>query len=116
MRLGKADGSVVPTAKSGVTFGEIGEVLPKFVVESLKEGIAVFDRKIKGFASPNAILTAPETRSSSPVRILRDQRGQASVEGLYPAGEGAGYAGGITSAAVDGLKTAEIIINEINQV
>lgn len=116
LRLGKADGSVVPTAKSGVTFGEIGEVLPKFVVESLKEGIAVFDRKIKGFASPNAILTAPETRSSSPVRILRDQRGQASVEGLYPAGEGAGYAGGITSAAVDGLKTAEIIINEINQV
>ena len=79
-------------------------------------GVFLFDRKIKGFASPNAILTAPETRSSSPVRILRDQRGQASVEGLYPAGEGAGYAGGITSAAVDGLKTAEIIINEINQV
>lgn len=113
---GKPYGSVVPTAKSGVTFGDIGEVLPKFVTESLREGIVLFDRKIKGFASPNAILTAPETRSSSPVRILRNENGQASIMGLYPAGEGAGYAGGITSAAVDGLKTAEIIINEINQV
>ena len=113
---GKADGSVVPTAKSGVTFGKIDEVLPRFVTESLREGIVLFDRKIKGFASPNAILTAPETRSSSPIRILRNENGHASIIGLYPAGEGAGYAGGITSAAVDGLKTAEIIINEINQI
>lgn len=111
--LGESGESVKPTVKSGVTYGNIAGVLPQFVVESLREGIVAFDRKIRGFASPNAILIAPETRSSSPVRILRNEQGQSSIKGLYPAGEGAGYAGGITSAAVDGLKTAEIIISEL---
>ncbi len=114
LKSGKSNGSVKPTAKSGVTFGDIREVLPEFVTEALSEGITAFDRKIKGFASSEAILTAPETRSSSPVRILRNDKGQASIVGLYPAGEGAGYAGGITSAAVDGFKTAEIVIDEMN--
>ncbi len=114
LKSGVSDGKVTPTAKSGVTFGEINKVLPSFIIESLCEGIVAFDRKIKGFASPSAVLTAPETRSSSPVRILRNDKGQASTEGIYPAGEGAGYAGGITSAAVDGLKVAETITEELN--
>ncbi len=72
----------------------------------------LFDKKISGFADPDAVLTAPETRSSSPVRIVRGADGQSvTVRGLYPCGEGAGYAGGIMSAAVDGMKTAEALIN-----
>ena len=74
----------------------------------------LFDRKLKGFADPSAVLTAPETRSSSPVRIVRNEQGVGTVSGLYPSGEGAGYAGGITSAAVDGLKTAEKLIAFLN--
>ena len=106
---------VEPSAKPGVTFGNIGAVLPDFVIESLKEGILLFDRKLKGFASPCAVLTAPETRSSSPVRILRNEYGVSSADGLFPCGEGAGYAGGITSAAVDGLKAAENVITSLKE-
>ena len=69
----------------------------------------VFDKKIKGFADPRAVLTGVETRSSSPVRLLRDETFQSSIGGIYPTGEGAGYAGGIVSSAVDGLKVAEAI-------
>ena len=111
---GTADGLITPTVRTGSTFGKIDEVLPKFVTDALKEGIPLFDRKLKGFADANAVLTAPETRSSSPIRIIRNDRGEGSIEGIYPCGEGAGYAGGITSAAVDGLKTAEKLINELN--
>ncbi len=102
--------TVIPTAKPNVTMGDITEVLPLFVTDSIKQGILDFDRKLKGFASPDAVLTAPETRSSSPIRILRDENFISSVKGIYPVGEGAGYAGGITSAAVDGLKCAENVI------
>ena len=70
----------------------------------------LLDGKLKGFAADNAVMTAPETRSSSPVRIIRDDRRQSSVLGLYPTGEGAGYAGGIMSAAIDGMMTAEAIL------
>ena len=70
----------------------------------------IFDKKLKGFADGNAIITVPETRSSSPVRILRDESMQSNIKGLYPCGEGAGYAGGITSAAVDGIKVAEKVV------
>lgn len=111
---GVSNGSVTPTVKTGVTFGKIEDVLPRFVTDSLKEGILLFDRKLKGFADPSAVLTAPETRSSSPVKIIRHDCGEASLKGLYPCGEGAGYAGGITSAAVDGLKTAEKVIESLN--
>ena len=71
------------------------------------------EQNLKGFAAPEAVLTAPETRSSSPVRILRGENHQASVAGLYPAGEGAGYAGGIMSAAIDGMMAAEALIQEL---
>lgn len=107
--------SIKPSVKPNVTFGSIENVLPQFVCESLREGIVLLDRKLKGFADSGAVLTAPETRSSSPVRILRDSEGVCNIGGLYPCGEGAGYAGGITSAAVDGLKTAELIIKSLSR-
>ena len=105
---------VAPTIKPSTTYGEIDKVLPRFITDSLREGIVVLDRKLKGFADPGALLTAPETRSSSPVKILRNDAGESSIAGLYPCGEGAGYAGGITSAAVDGMKIAELIINSLS--
>ena len=93
----------------------LNDILPDFVAITLKEGIEYFDTKIKGFASDNAILTGVETRSSSPVRIVRNESLMScSVKGLYPCGEGAGYAGGIVSAAVDGITVAENVINQIN--
>ncbi len=105
--------NVKPTVKPKYSFADFENIFPSFVTESLKQGIMEFDKKIKGFANENAVLTAPETRSSSPVRIVRDENFQSiSLKGLYPAGEGAGYAGGIMSAAVDGIKIAEFIINK----
>jgi uncharacterized FAD-dependent dehydrogenase len=102
---------VKPTVKPEYVFCDLSEIYPNFIVDSLKQGLLEFDKKIKGFASKSAVITAPETRSSSPVRIVRDENFQStSLKGLYPAGEGAGYAGGIMSAAVDGLKIAENII------
>jgi uncharacterized FAD-dependent dehydrogenase len=107
---------VKPTVKPQYAFANFSEIFPLFVTESLKDGILEFDKKIKGFASESAVLTAPETRSSSPVRIVRDEEYQSvSAKGLYPAGEGAGYAGGIMSAAVDGMRVAEAIIKECSQ-
>ena len=78
-------------------------------------GIQNLDGRLKGFASPDAVLTAPETRSSSPVRILRGKDGMSQLRGLYPAGEGAGYAGGIMSAAVDGMMAAEAVIQALTE-
>lgn len=100
-------GSVKPTCPTGVVPADIKTVLPKQVTDTIYDAIVAFDRKIKGFALPDAVLTFPESRSSSPVRILRDEFFQTNVRGLYPCGEGAGYAGGIVSAAVDGIKCAE---------
>ena len=88
-------GVVKPTYKPGVTLTNLQEILPDYVVKTLKEGLIDFDRKIKGFANPDAIMTGVETRSSSPVRIVRDESFQSNVKGIYPCGEGAGYAGGI---------------------
>ncbi|MCD6330448.1 MAG: NAD(P)/FAD-dependent oxidoreductase [Candidatus Cloacimonetes bacterium] len=102
--------SVIPSYKLGRTPGSIKECLPDFVYESLKEAIPLLDKKLPGFMYPSAILTAIETRSSSPVRIVRGDDLQSSIKGLYPAGEGAGYAGGIVSSAVDGMKVAEKIL------
>ena len=104
-------GAVKPTVKPIYAFADFSDIYPKFIVESLKDGIKEMDKKIRGFANPDAILTAPETRSSSPVRIVRNEAGESvSFGGIYPCGEGAGYAGGIMSAAVDGIKSAEQII------
>ena len=86
--------------------------LPDFAVESIREAMPHLGRKLKGFDADNAVMKAVETRSSSPVRFFRDDKLQGSIKGLYPAGEGAGYAGGITSAACDGIKVAERIIEE----
>ena len=86
--------------------------LPEFAVQAMKEAMPYLGRRLKSFDDPSAVLTAVESRSSSPVRIIRDESYQSEVKGLYPAGEGAGYAGGITSAAVDGIRVAEAIIKE----
>ena len=84
--------------------------LPGYVADALREALPLFVRKVKGFASPDAVLTGVETRSSSPVRILRgDDLQSTGLRGLYPCGEGAGYAGGIVSAAVDGVRAAEAV-------
>ena len=105
-------GSVKPTYKPGVSFAELKNCLPDYVIETIKEALVYFERKINGFARPDAILTGVETRSSSPIRINRDENHMANIRGLYPMGEGAGYAGGIMSSAVDGVKTAEKIITK----
>lgn len=111
----KSFGSVNPTYKPGVVPSDIRKILPERICDNLKSGILNIDKKLKGFATGDALLTAPETRSSSPVRILRDDTLQAiGIEGLYPSGEGAGYAGGIMSAAADGIRCAVKIIEKLN--
>ena len=111
----KSFGSVNPTYKPGVVPSDIRKILPGRICDNLKSGILNIDKKLKGFATGDALLTAPETRSSSPVRILRDETLQAiGIEGLYPSGEGAGYAGGIMSAAADGIRCAVKIIEKMN--
>ena len=110
----QALGAVQPTYRPGVTLCELHDVLPARITSVLEQALPELDRKLRGFASPDAVLTAPETRSSSPVRILRGQTRQSALTGLYPCGEGAGYAGGITSAALDGILTAEAIIDALN--
>ncbi|MBR3162838.1 MAG: FAD-dependent oxidoreductase [Clostridia bacterium] len=106
-----AIGEVKPTYKPGVTMSNLNEILPEFVSNTIKEGLEYFDKKIKGFANPDSMLTGVETRSSSPVRIIRDESLMSNIKGIYPCGEGAGYAGGIMTAAVDGIKVAIAILN-----
>ncbi len=109
----KADTTVEPSYKPGVNYCDFEKIFPGFMINSVKDGLLAFGRKLKGFDDGGAVLTAVETRTSSPVRILRGDNGQSvSFAGIYPSGEGAGYAGGIMSAAVDGIKTAEKIISE----
>lgn len=108
----KSEYVIGATYRPGITFTNLEKCLPNFVTESLKEGIIALDKKIRGFASSNAILTGVETRSSSPVRIVRDESFESNIKGIYPTGEGAGYAGGIMSSAMDGLKVAETIISK----
>lgn len=106
-------GDVRPTYSPGIKPGDLRAVLPDFVCDSMAQGIREMGRKLRGFDDPDALLTAPETRSSSPVRILRGENRECpAVRGLFPCGEGAGYAGGITSAAVDGLRCAEEILRQ----
>ena len=104
---------MIPTYLPGVHWCDLGEVLPEKLVRAMKEAIPKLDGRLRGFGDPGAVLTAPETRSSSPVRILRDETRESPVRGLYPTGEGAGYAGGIMSAAIDGMMTAENIIERM---
>ena len=107
-------GSVMPTYRPGVTWCDLHQVLPAKITGALKEALPLLDGNLKDFAHPDAVLTAPETRSSSPVRIVRDESKQSTgLRGLYPAGEGAGYAGGIMSAAIDGMLCAEALMENL---
>ena len=105
-------GEVPPSYLPGVTLSDLRECLPPFVSESLRAALPIFGRQLRGFDRPDAVLTGVESRSSSPVRIMRDHKGQSAVAGVYPCGEGAGYAGGILSAAVDGIRCAEWVLQD----
>jgi len=110
-RVSTEFGEVLPTYKPGVVFADMRSCLPDYVIHTIKEALQYFDTKIKGFAINDALMTGVETRSSSPIRILRNEGYESNIKGLYPAGEGAGYAGGIMSSAVDGIRVAEQIIS-----
>jgi len=103
---------IAPTYLPGIALGDLRACLPPFVLNALREALPRLGRQVRGFDAAGALLTAPETRSSSPVRIPRGADGQASIRGLYPTGEGAGYAGGILSAAVDGVRIAEMVMGK----
>ncbi len=110
-RASEGPGSVLPSYRPGVRWCDLHAALPEVITDVLEEAIPALGRVLRGFDAADAVLTAPETRSSCPVRILRDADTlQSALGGLYPCGEGAGYAGGITSAAVDGMRTAEKVI------
>ncbi len=112
-RISTKLGKVTPSYTAGYEFKELKDCLPSYVIEALKEGIYNFDKKIKGYAREDAVLTGIETRTSAPVTLNRDSKLESvNVSGLYPTGEGAGFAGGIISAAVDGIKVAEHIIEK----
>ncbi len=106
-----AAGAVQPTYPLGVEYTDLARCLPEFVVSSLREAAPLLDRRMRGFATADALLTGVETRSSSPVRVVRDDALQSNLRGVYPCGEGAGYAGGIMSAAVDGMRCAEAVLS-----
>ena len=108
-RISQRFGEVEPSFEGGFAFGNLREVLPKVLCDSLVEGIEHFGSVITGFNRADAILAGVESRTSSPLRIPRDSSLESRIGGLYPCGEGAGYAGGITSAAMDGMKVAETI-------
>lgn len=113
-RPSEKPGAVLPTYRPGVTWCDLHRVLPEKITGALEKALPLLDGSLKGYASPEAVMTAPETRSSSPVRILRGENKQSvSLLGLYPAGEGAGYAGGIMSAAIDGILCAEALIADL---
>lgn len=105
-------GDISPQIKGAYTFANVREIFPKVLGDSLEEGIKLMDHKIQGFAREDAVLSGVESRTSSPVKIVRDENFQSNISGIYPCGEGAGYAGGITSAAMDGMKAAETIIQK----
>ncbi len=109
-RASSGAGAVQPTYRPGVTWCDLRQVLPDRITGAIAQALPQLEGRLKGFAGEDAVMTAPETRSSSPVRILRDQTRQSALRGLYPTGEGAGYAGGIMSAAIDGIMTAEAIL------
>lgn len=104
-----SDAKLSPSYLPGVQFTDISKCLPDYVVETLRKAIVFFDKRINGFADGNAIITGVETRSSSPIRIKRDDNFQTNIKGIFPIGEGAGYAGGIMSSALDGIRIAEYL-------
>jgi uncharacterized FAD-dependent dehydrogenase len=109
-RPSTALGAVQPSYTPGVVMTDLSESLPDYAIAAIREALPAFDKQIKGFAMDDAVLTGVETRTSSPIRIKRKEDYQSlNTEGLYPAGEGAGYAGGILSAGIDGIKVAEAV-------
>ena len=103
-------GGVIPSYQPGVQLTDLATALPDFAIAAIREALPAFGRQIRGFDLPDAVLTGVETRTSSPLRITRGEDCQSlNVKGLYPAGEGAGYAGGILSAGIDGIKIAEAV-------
>ena len=112
-RASTGPGKVRPTYRPGVKWCDLHDVLPRKLTGALEQGIRSLEARLCGFSDGDAVLTAPETRSSSPVRIVRDGKGVSSLDGLYPAGEGAGYAGGIMSAAVDGMMAAQLLVQRL---
>ncbi len=110
-------GEVIPSYKPGVTLGDLASALPPFAIEAMREALPAFGKQIRGFDRPDAVLTGVETRTSSPIRITRDRDTLQSLNtrGLFPAGEGAGYAGGILSAGVDGIRVAEAVITALRE-
>ncbi len=115
-RPSSAGGDVMPTYPRGVTWGDISRCLPSYITETIRAAIPEMGRKLRGFDRPNAVLTGVETRSSSPVRVTRGSNLQSvGVRGLWPVGEGAGYAGGIMSAAADGLRVAEAVVADVTE-
>lgn len=100
-----------PTYRPGVVPADLRECLPAFVYDTIAQSVAHLGRRLRGFDHGDAVMTAVETRSSSPVRLVRDRDCRSVIDGLYPAGEGAGYAGGIMSSAVDGMRVAEAVIS-----
>lgn len=113
-QMSSSFGIIKPIFKGGYNFANINNIFPEYINKSLKEAIDYFGTKIDGFNNEDVIIAAVEARTSSPIRILRNDNLESNIKGIYPSGEGAGYAGGITSAAIDGIKVAEAIINQIN--
>jgi uncharacterized FAD-dependent dehydrogenase len=112
-RPSTAAGRVTPSYRPGVTFTDLRRCLPPFVADALAQALPLLGRRLRGYDDPDAVLTAVESRSSSPVRILRDEAYESALRGLYPCGEGASYAGGILSAAADGMRAAEQICRSL---
>lgn len=112
-RPSNGPGNVMPSYRPGVMWTDLHQILPEKITAALETALPLMDQNLKGFAAADAVLTAPETRSSSPVRILRGEDRQSLLKGLYPAGEGAGYAGGIMSAAIDGMMAAEALLDSL---
>ena len=104
--------SVKPEFKGEYAFANLNELLPEFLNNAIKEGIISFGKKIKGFNDVDSVLAGVESRTSSPVKMYRDEEFVSNIKGIYPSGEGAGYSGGITSSAIDGIKVAEAIIKK----
>lgn len=111
-KISESLGSIQPIFKGDYKFANLNELLPIYISNSIKEGFISFGKKINGFDNDDTVLAGIESRTSSPVRILRNDLFESNIKGIYPSGEGAGYAGGITSAAIDGIKVAEAIIKK----
>ena len=108
-RVSTGPGEVIPCTRGSYVYGDLRRILPPYVNDALEEGIRAFGKKIRGFDREDCLLDGLESRTSSPVRIFRNEQFESNISGFYPCGEGAGYAGGITSAAMDGIRVAEAI-------